>query len=138
MLKQLTVAGIIAAGLLRSPAATQPQFDSIQGERARQMLCDLHDALQHHYYDPQYHPSDREIHDGAVFLVAYPSRQAQSHACAAIAGNGPFVIPASSRAARNVILEFTPVGYRNGAGVFAPWRCAISDCYAIIYVWRAS
>jgi hypothetical protein len=54
MLKQLAVAGIIAAGLLRSPAAAQPQFDSIQRERARQMLRDLHDALQHHYYDPQY------------------------------------------------------------------------------------
>ena len=60
MLKQLAVAGIIAAGLLLSPAAAQPQFDHIQRDRARQMLRDLHDALQHHYYDPQYHGVDME------------------------------------------------------------------------------
>jgi len=60
MLKQLAVAGVIAAGFLLSPAAAQPQFDQIQRERARQMLRDLHDALQHHYYDPQYHGVDME------------------------------------------------------------------------------
>ncbi|MGA2878102.1 MAG: S41 family peptidase [Bryobacteraceae bacterium] len=60
MLKQLAVAGIIAAGLLRLPAAAQPQFDRIQRDRARQMLRDLHDAMEHHYYDPQYHGIDME------------------------------------------------------------------------------
>jgi carboxyl-terminal processing protease len=60
MLKQLAAAGIIAAGLLLSPADAQPQFDSLQRERARQMLRDLHEALQHHYYDPQYHGVDME------------------------------------------------------------------------------
>ena len=60
MLKQLAVGVIIAAGLLRLPAAAQVQFDGIQRERARQMLRDLHDALEHHYYDPTYHGIDME------------------------------------------------------------------------------
>lgn len=60
MLKQLAVAGIIAAGLLRGPAFAQNQFDGYQRERARQMLRDLRDAVQHHYYDPQYHGVDLE------------------------------------------------------------------------------
>jgi hypothetical protein len=58
MLKRLAIAAIITAGLLRVPA--QAQFDSLQRERARQMLRDLRDALQHHYYDPQFHGIDME------------------------------------------------------------------------------
>jgi carboxyl-terminal processing protease len=60
MLKQLAVGCIIAAGLLRLPAPAQVQFDSIQRERARQMLRDLRDAMEHHYYDPQYHGIDMD------------------------------------------------------------------------------
>jgi C-terminal processing protease CtpA/Prc len=60
MLKQLAIGVIIAAGLLRLPATAQVQFDSIQRERARQMLRDLHDALEHHYYDPTYHGIDMD------------------------------------------------------------------------------
>jgi len=60
MLNQLAVGCIIAAGLLRLPASAQVQFDGIQRERARQMLRDLHDAMEHHYYDPQYHGVDME------------------------------------------------------------------------------
>src|ERR1700722_6139490 len=60
MLKQLAVGVIIGAGLLRLSAAAQVQFDGIQRERARQMLRDLHDALEHHYYDPRYHGIDME------------------------------------------------------------------------------
>jgi C-terminal processing protease CtpA/Prc len=60
MFKQLAVGVIIAAGLLRAPAPAQVQFDSIQRERARQMLRDLRDAMKHHYYDPQYHGIDME------------------------------------------------------------------------------
>jgi C-terminal processing protease CtpA/Prc len=60
MLKQLAVGVIIGAGLLRLPAPAQVQFDGIQRERARQMLRDLHDALEHHYYDPTYHGIDME------------------------------------------------------------------------------
>jgi len=60
MLKQLAVAIIIASGLLCALAPAQNQFDSIQRERARQMLRDLRDAMQHHYYDPQYHGIDME------------------------------------------------------------------------------
>lgn len=66
MLKQLVIGGVIAAGLLRVPAPAQVQFDSIQRERARQMLRDLHDALEHHYYDPTYHGIDM----GARFKAA--------------------------------------------------------------------
>jgi hypothetical protein len=51
---------IFAAGLLRVPAAAQAQFDNFQRERARQMLRDLHDAVEHHYYDPQFHGVDME------------------------------------------------------------------------------
>jgi len=60
MLKQLAVGVIIAAGLLRLPVAAQVQFDSIQRDRARQMLRDMHDAVQHHYYDPQFHGVDMD------------------------------------------------------------------------------
>ncbi len=60
MWKQLAVGAIVAAGLLRPPASAQGQFNSLQRERARQMLRDLHDALQHHYYDPTYHGIDME------------------------------------------------------------------------------
>lgn len=60
MRKQLAVCGIIAAGLLRQPALAQVQFDSIQRDRARQMLRDVRDAIEHHYYDPQYHGIDME------------------------------------------------------------------------------
>jgi C-terminal processing protease CtpA/Prc len=45
---------------LRVPASAQTQFDNFQRERARQMLRDLHDALGHHYYDPQYHGIDMD------------------------------------------------------------------------------
>jgi carboxyl-terminal processing protease len=54
------VGAMIAASLWCAPALAQTQFDSLQRERARQMLRDLHDALQHHYYDPQYHGIDME------------------------------------------------------------------------------
>jgi hypothetical protein len=60
MWKQLAVGVIIAAGSLYAPAPAQNQFDNIQRERARQMLRDLRDAMQHHYYDPQYHGIDLE------------------------------------------------------------------------------
>jgi hypothetical protein len=63
MLKRLAIcaiAAIITAGLSRVPAPAQAQFDSLQRERARQMLRDLRDALQHHYYDPQFHGIDME------------------------------------------------------------------------------
>jgi C-terminal processing protease CtpA/Prc len=46
--------------LLRVPAPAQTQFDSLQRERARQMLRDLRDALEHHYYDPQFHGIDMD------------------------------------------------------------------------------
>jgi hypothetical protein len=55
MFKVLAVS-MIAAGLL----SAQAQFDSIQRERARQMLRDMHDALQHHYYDVNFHGVDIE------------------------------------------------------------------------------
>jgi hypothetical protein len=59
MLKRFAVAGIIAAGLLRLPVTAQTQFDGLQRERARQMLRDLRDAIEHHYYyDPQFHYVD--------------------------------------------------------------------------------
>jgi hypothetical protein len=60
MLKQLAVNGIIAVGLLRLSAPAQTQFDNIQRDRARQMLRDLRDAIEHHYYDTQYHGIDLE------------------------------------------------------------------------------
>ncbi len=60
MLKQLAVGIIITAGLSCALAPAQAPFDSIQRERARQMLRDLRDAMQHHYYDPQYHGIDME------------------------------------------------------------------------------
>jgi C-terminal processing protease CtpA/Prc len=60
MWKQLAVSGIIAAGLLRTPAPAQVQFDSVQRDRARQMLRDLREAMQRYYYDPQYHGVDME------------------------------------------------------------------------------
>jgi C-terminal processing protease CtpA/Prc len=66
MLKQLAIGVIIAAGLLRLPAPAQVPFDGIQRERARQMLRDLRDALEHHYYDPTYHGIDME----ALFKAA--------------------------------------------------------------------
>jgi len=51
---------MMAAGLLRVPAPAQNQFDNLQRDRARQMLRDLHDALEHHYYDPQFHGIDMD------------------------------------------------------------------------------
>ncbi len=60
MLKRFVVAGIIAAALLPAPAPAQVPFDNFQRERARQMLRDVRDAMQHHYYDPQYHGVDLE------------------------------------------------------------------------------
>jgi C-terminal processing protease CtpA/Prc len=58
VLKQLAVGVIIAAGLLGVTSPAQVQFDSLQRERARQMLRDLEDAVEHHYYDPKYHGVD--------------------------------------------------------------------------------
>ncbi len=60
MWKQLAVSGIMAAGLLGAPASAQIQFDNIQRERARQMLRDVRDAIEHHYYDPTYHGVDMD------------------------------------------------------------------------------
>ncbi len=60
MQKQLAVGIIIAAGLLRLPASAQTPFDNLQRDRARQMLRDVRDAIEHHYYDPQYHGIDME------------------------------------------------------------------------------
>jgi hypothetical protein len=54
MWKRLAVCGIIAAAFL--PA--QAPFNTLQRERARQMLRDLEDAIEHHYYDPSYHGID--------------------------------------------------------------------------------
>jgi hypothetical protein len=73
MWKQLVVSGIIAAGLLRTPASAQVQFDSIQRDRARQMLRDLREAMQHHYYDPQYHGVDMEARFKRPTPVCNPS-----------------------------------------------------------------
>jgi hypothetical protein len=47
--------------LLRVPASAQTQFDNFQRDRARQMLRDVHDAIEHHYYDPTYHGVDLEL-----------------------------------------------------------------------------
>jgi carboxyl-terminal processing protease len=66
MLKQLAVGVTIAAGFLQLPASAQVQFDSIQRERARQMLHDLQDAIEHNYYDPTYHGIDMK----ALFKAA--------------------------------------------------------------------
>jgi C-terminal processing protease CtpA/Prc len=44
--------------LLRAPASAQTQFDNFQRDRARQMLRDVQDAIEHHYYDPTYHGID--------------------------------------------------------------------------------
>lgn len=60
MLKYCAVAGMIAAALLPAAARAQAQFDSYQRDRARQMLHDLRDAVEKHYYDPQYHGVDLE------------------------------------------------------------------------------
>ena len=60
MLKQLAVGVIIAAGMVRQPAPAQAPFDNFQRDRARQMLHDLEEGLQHHYYDPKYHGIDME------------------------------------------------------------------------------
>ena len=51
---------VFAAGCLCTSASAQAQFDNLQRERARQMLRDLRDALQHHYYDPQFHGIDMD------------------------------------------------------------------------------
>jgi hypothetical protein len=59
-LRPLAIGFIFAAGLLCAPAPAQTQFDNFQRERARQMLRDLHDALEHHYYDPKFHGIDME------------------------------------------------------------------------------
>jgi C-terminal processing protease CtpA/Prc len=59
MWKQLAV-GIIVAGLFPLAPSAQVQFDNYQRERARQMLRDLRDAMERHYYDPQYHGVDLE------------------------------------------------------------------------------
>jgi C-terminal processing protease CtpA/Prc len=59
-LRPLAIAVIFGVGLLRVPAAAQAQFDNIQRDRARQMLRDMHDALEHHYYDPKFHGIDME------------------------------------------------------------------------------
>lgn len=58
MRKGFTVHGLMAALLLPIALPAQVQFDNLQRDRARQMLRDLHDALQHHYYDPQFHGID--------------------------------------------------------------------------------
>ncbi len=60
MWKQLAFSGIMAVGLLCAPAPAQIQFDNIQRERARQMLRDVRDAIEHHYYDPTYHGVDMD------------------------------------------------------------------------------
>lgn len=60
MRKHFAEAGIIAAGLLPVAARAQAQFDNYQRDRARQMLHDLRDAVEKHYYDPQFHGVDLE------------------------------------------------------------------------------
>lgn len=60
MRKHFAVAGIIAASLLPAAARAQAQFDNYQRDRARQMLHDLRDAVEKHYYDPQFHGVDLE------------------------------------------------------------------------------
>ncbi|MGP0071819.1 MAG: S41 family peptidase [Bryobacteraceae bacterium] len=60
MWKWIAVSGVIAAGLWPVAAPAQVQFDSFQRERARQMLRDLGEAIERHYYDPQYHGIDME------------------------------------------------------------------------------
>jgi carboxyl-terminal processing protease len=60
MWKPFAVAGVIVAGLFCARAFAQVPFDNYQRERARQMLHDVRDAIQHHYYDPQFHGVDLE------------------------------------------------------------------------------
>jgi Peptidase family S41 len=60
MWKRLALSGAIAAAFLSIIAPAQVQFDSLQRERARQMLRDVRDAMEHHYYDPQFHGIDME------------------------------------------------------------------------------
>lgn len=58
MWKRLAVGGVITAALWPIAAPAQVPFDHLQRERARQMLRDLRDALEHHYYDPKFHGVD--------------------------------------------------------------------------------
>jgi C-terminal processing protease CtpA/Prc len=58
MYKRLAVAGVISTLAWTVAAHAQAQFDNYQRERARQMLRDVHDAIEHHYYDPKYHGVD--------------------------------------------------------------------------------
>ena len=60
MWKRLAISGVIAVGLLPAAAPAQVAFDNLQRERARQMLRDVRDAMEHHYYDPQFHGVDLE------------------------------------------------------------------------------
>jgi C-terminal processing protease CtpA/Prc len=59
MWKPLAIGGVLAV-LWPIAAFAQVPFDSLQRERARQMLRDLRDAIEHHYYDPQFHGVDLE------------------------------------------------------------------------------
>jgi C-terminal processing protease CtpA/Prc len=58
MLKRLLAGLLLIAGGVAAPAMAQNQFDSIQKERARQMLKDLADGMRKYYYDPTYHGVD--------------------------------------------------------------------------------
>ena len=60
MWKWFAVSGVIAAVLLPVVASAQVPFDNLQRERARQMLRDLRDAMEHHYYDPKFHGVDMQ------------------------------------------------------------------------------
>lgn len=60
MRKHFAVACVMAAGLLPAAAHAQAQFDNYQRDRARQMLRDLREAVEKHYYDPQFHGVDLE------------------------------------------------------------------------------
>ncbi len=51
---------MIATGLLPPAMHGQAQFDNYQRDRARQMLHDLRDAVEKHYYDPQFQGVDME------------------------------------------------------------------------------
>lgn len=58
MWKRIAIRGLSSALLCVIAAPAQVAFDNLQRDRARMMLRDLKDAVEHHYYDPQFHGID--------------------------------------------------------------------------------
>src|SRR5579863_1477422 len=58
MFKRLSAGLLLIAGWVAAPSLAQNPFDSVQKERARQMLKDLADGVRKYYYDPSYHGVD--------------------------------------------------------------------------------